>query len=428
MRQTAPYQAHLDEEASLREEAVNRYIAGQSPSEIARQLGRSRAWFYQVLTRYRTGGRAALTSQSRAPRHVHNQTAANLVEAVVRIRKLIETGEDPELCYANLGADSIAAELLRSGLNPPSRATINRILRRKHLSKPRARKKQKKSIPEDYPWPAGPGPNQIHLFDFVRRSLVGSNWFYSCHLLDLARRWPFLRVILSKNADAVIQFLASAWQEIGLPAALYLDNDIVWGGSGFQLRTISRVVRFCLWVGVEVIFIPIYTPEANPVMESFNSVWDRNFWERRHFDSFSQVEAETPGFTYYCRTRRPLEEFHGCTADQLFPDFVPCCLPAEILSSLPKKLPVTEGLIHFIRFVDAKGGFSFLNETWQIDRQWAGKTIRATVNTAQQQMQVFYRQKPALPCQEITRFPYPLREKVLPLQAAFVRPPLDLWV
>jgi hypothetical protein len=176
--------------------------------------------------------------------------------AIVRLRKAITTGEDPELRYANIGADALAFELQRAKIMPPHRATINRILKRHDLVRPRRRKSKKRKLPDDYPWPCVQAPNDLHLLDFVTRSIRGAGRFYSCNLLDQFRQWPFLRAETPKSAAVVSQFLVLGWQEIGLPGGMYLDNDAVWNGGGRGQRVLSTIVRLCLFVGVEVIFIP----------------------------------------------------------------------------------------------------------------------------------------------------------------------------
>lgn len=417
-----------DPEARLREAAIDLYIGGKRPAAICRQLNRSRAWFYNTLSRYQRGGRQALASRSRAPQHIHNRTPAETEAAIVRLRKAIAAGDDPELRYANMGADALAVELTHAGITPPHRATINRILRRHDLVQPRQRKKRKRKLPDDYPWPSVQYPNDLHLLDFVMRSIRGEGRIYGFNLLDQARRWPFLRVEAPKNADNVCRFLVSAWQEIGLPGALYVDNDAVWNGGGRGQRVLSTVVRLCLLVGVEVIFIPPYTYEANPVMESFNGVWDANFWTRTTFRDVSHVQTELPFFEHYCRHRRPLSEFGGKTADQIAPDFVPICLPASFKLDQQGELPITAGYVHFIRFVSSTGTFSILNEHWQLDANpWAGKTIRATIDTQRQQLLVYHQTKDGEKCQLVARFDYPLNEPVLPLAEGFRRPRPALW-
>ena len=200
-------------------------------------------------------------------------------------------------------------------IKPPHRATINRILDRHHLLQPRSKTGQSTNLPEDYPKPDSQQANAIHQFDFVSRRIKGSGErFYGCHLLDLARRWPYLRTITTQSAQAVIDFLVSAWQETGLPTALQIDNDIVWNGGGRGQRVLSTVTRFCLAVGVQVIYIPPYTPKANGIIESFNDLRNSNFWRRINFTDLTHLEAELPLFETYCRQRRPLPEFGGQTA------------------------------------------------------------------------------------------------------------------
>jgi len=92
------------------------------------------------------------------------------------------------------------------------------------------------------------------------------------------------------------------------------------------------------------------------------------------------------------------------------------------------KLPITAGYVHFIRFVSGSGTFSILNEKWQLDQEpWAGKTIRAVIDTQQQQLCVYHQPKGSTTCQLVTHFDYPLGEDILPLAETFQRPRPALW-
>jgi hypothetical protein len=425
--QLAPLQPN-NSEAQLREEAINRYIGGERPTEICRELGRSRTWFYKTLQRYQQQGRNGLQSRSRAPHQVANRTAEKTEQAIVRVRQAIVSGQEASLRYSNIGAELIAAELQRAGIEPPSLVTINRILRRHGLQRPWAKQRAQSKLPEDYPWPCVQQPNQLHLLDFVTRTTRSIRRLYSCHLLDQARQWPFLRIITTKNRDNVAQFLVSAWQEIGLPQNLYIDNDTVWRGSSYGQRSFSYIVRLCLLLGVEVIFTPAYSPEANPLIEGFNGIWDRNFWQRTEFGSLTHLETELDHFERWARERRPLPNHNRQSPQQLFPDFQPQCLPLDFELHRQPTLPLTEGFVHFIRFVDQQGGFSLLNEQWLLPTEpWAGKTIRATIDVAQQQLFIYHQPRPEAACTLVTQFAYPLAEQPLPLAAVYQRDRLRLW-
>jgi transposase InsO family protein len=418
----------LDPAEAVRHEAINRFLRGERPTTIARSLGRSRSWFYQVLERYRQAGRDGLRTQSRAPHHVHNRTSEEVEAVIVRIRKTIESGHDPELRYANLGAESIASEVRRLDLTPPHPVTIYRILKRHDLVQPRQHYGREPRLPEDYPYPLVIEPNAVHQADFVRRTLTGGQRFYGAHLLDLARCWPVLRVLTTKSAAAVCQFFVTVWQEVGLPAALQIDNDVVWNGGGRGQRVLSTVVRLCLAVGVQVIFTPPYTPQANGAIESFNDLWDSNFWHRTQFESLKHVCDELTLFETYCRQRRPLPQFEQRTAVQLFPDFQPHLLPATFTRHQQARLPITAGYVHFIRFVSGEGTFSVLNEIWSLDAErWAGKTIRATIDTQEQVLCVYHHPPKAEACQLIQQFEYTLADTAAPLDSAFVYSRPKLW-
>ena len=418
-----------DEGEVRRNEAIDMYLQGLKVSNICRAVGRSRGWFYQTLKRYQQGGRAALKSKFRAPQVVHNRTKKDVEATIVRIRETITSGQDPELRYANIGADSIAAELKRLKFKPPHRATINRILSRHNLVQPRPRKNKAARLPADYPWPKVEEPNSLHQVDFVSRRIGGSgDRFYGCHLLDPVRHWPYLRIITSKSAQAVAQFLVSAWQEVGLPTALQIDNDIVWNGGGRGQRVLSRIVRLSLAVGVEVIFIPPYTPKANGSIESFNDLWDTNFWGRIQFGDVPHVQTELPLFETYCRHRRPLPEFGGQTADQIKPDFEPRLLSPDFDLHQQKRVAIRTGFVHFIRFVASNGTFSILNEIWSLDKdRWAGSTIRVTIDTQAQQLNIYHHPVKADYCQLIAQFDYPLAEKVVSLDPAYTKTRPSIW-
>lgn len=427
MDQSVPLQPNNSEE-QLRDKAINKYITGDRPTDICRELGRSRTWFYKTLQRYEQQGRSGLQSQSRAPHRVANRTDEKTEQAIVRIRQTIMSGQEPTLRYSNLGAEMIAVELERAGLKPPSLATINRILRRYGLQRPRAKRGDANNLPDDYPWPCVQQANQLQLLDFVTGTTRTIRRVYSCHLLDQVRQWPFLRVITTKNRDNVAQFLVSAWQEVGLPQNLYLDNDTVWRGSSYGQRSLSYIVRLCLLLGVEVIFTPPYSPKANPLIESFNGIWDRNFWQRTEFGSLAHLETELSHFEQWSRQRRPLPHHNRQSPQQLFPDFHPQGLPLDFAHHRQPSLPLTEGFVHFIRFVDQTGAFSLLNEDWLLPAdRWAGKTIRATIDIAQQQLLVYHQPPPKTACILVTHFAYPLSEKPLPLAAVYQRDHLPLW-
>ncbi len=292
-------QSNQEETEALRHRAIDLYLQGKRPAEIARELGRSRQWFYETLARYQREGRAGLREKSRRPHQTPRKTAPEIEAAVVRVRKLIVSGKDPVLRYGNYGAEAIAAELRRAGMEPPSHATIYRILHRHGLVEPRPKRRHRQRLPKDYPWPSLSAGGTLHVMDFMMRTLPGGQRFYAANLLEMPCQWPYLAILLAKTRDQVSAFFVAAWQAIGLPHVLQVDNDNVWRGSSSAPYTFSFLVRLWLLLGVQVIFIPPYTPQANTWIESFNHLWDRNFWQRTRFQSLEEVQQNLPYFQTY---------------------------------------------------------------------------------------------------------------------------------
>ncbi len=416
-------------EAVRREQAINRWIAGEKPTTICRALQRSRPWFYKALKRYQQKGRAGLADHSRAPKHVHNRIPVATEEAIERLRRTILAGEDPELRYADIGADALANELRLAEITPPSRSTINRVLVRRHLIEPRPQKTSNAPpLPDDYPWPQALLPNSLQVIDFVTRAIRGGGRVYGCNLLDHVRRYPFLRAEAVKDTETVSAFLVVAWQGIGLPDGLMMDNDAVWNGGGRGQRTLSHIVRLCLLLGIQVIFTPTDTPTANPVAESFNDLWQSNFWSRTEFRDLAHVQTELLLFEHYCRTRRYPPELAGLTPATMTPAFVPRLLSPGFSRHQETRLPITEGRVHFIRFISSQRTFSLLNEKWTVGKRWVGCTIRATVDTKAQQLRVYHLAKDSVKCELVDQFDYNLSEETLSLAAEYQRePPVAFW-
>jgi transposase InsO family protein len=110
--------------------------ASMNVTEFCRDHGVSTWFFWQLRRRYAAEGEVALEPRSRAPHVVANKTAADVEDAIVRMRKrLVEDGRDA-------GAASIRFELAGLG-GLPSESTIWRILTNRGLVTPEPKKAPK---------------------------------------------------------------------------------------------------------------------------------------------------------------------------------------------------------------------------------------------------------------------------------------------
>lgn len=137
----------MDEEQS-RAEAVRRRLAGQSPAEIARVLGRSDRWVRKWVARHdeSRGDASWVRSRSRAPNRSPNRTPDQVRALIVSARRRLV--QDPRGQY---GALAIAWELRGLGVDPlPHAWTINRIIAEAGLARPRRRSEAYRSKNEAF--------------------------------------------------------------------------------------------------------------------------------------------------------------------------------------------------------------------------------------------------------------------------------------
>jgi putative transposase len=118
----------MNDEIILRKQAIELYLQGTSVIEISDKLGKTRQWVYKWLNRYKTGKVDWFNSLSNAPKKSAKHISNNIEQAIVNIRQNLQVQK-----YAQKGALNILYEFERININPPSIATINRVLKRNNL-------------------------------------------------------------------------------------------------------------------------------------------------------------------------------------------------------------------------------------------------------------------------------------------------------
>ena len=117
-------------ETELRKTAIQRYVLGEKPKAIYKDLKRSKKWFFKWLHRYQTGDKDWYKDQSRAPKYSPKRISQTDEQRIIEVRKNLESQP-----FAQTGASAIKWELSKSGFSFPSDRTINRVLKREGLVK-----------------------------------------------------------------------------------------------------------------------------------------------------------------------------------------------------------------------------------------------------------------------------------------------------
>jgi len=378
----------LTTEQDIRREAIRRRLQGERPRDICRDLGRSPRWFDKWWTEYRRDPHTDFADRSRAPHISPHQTPASVEQAIVTARQTLEAAATPDTRYGLMGVPAVRGHLVRLGIEPlPSDPTIQRILARHGLTHPIGAGNDSAY----YPWPIAWAVNAIHATDIITRYVRGGEEIDNFHTIDLYSHAAHLTQHLDKSSATTCTHLLKTWANLGVPLMQQLDNEAAFCGGHTHPRVIGRVVRLCLFCGIEVIFTPFYDAKRNYQIETFHSLWDASFWSRTEFTGLLHVQSETPLFVRWYHTLYRPPALHGKTPAQVRQGIPIIRLTADRRRLIsPERLPITAGRIHFMRKVDHTGQVEFLNETWPVGSKWIGEYVRATVDTAQQTLTIWH--------------------------------------
>lgn len=113
--------------------------------------------------------------------------------------------------------------------------------------------------------------DEMHQMDFVGpRFIKGYGAISSLNLIDVVCNRVHIEQYDTRSMDNIIGFLIRFWRNNQIPRYLQLDNGMYFIGDFKYPRSFSRFIRFCLYVGVEVVFINPKCPWMNGSIENVN--------------------------------------------------------------------------------------------------------------------------------------------------------------
>jgi len=383
------------EEEQERIDAVNRRQRGERPSKICKSLGRSRSWLQKWVERYNSSNKRSeekwFKEKSRAPKNVHRRTDSEIEQLVITVRKSLLEGTTEDTKYRCIGAVEIQFRMHELGYSEdesPSMSTIKRIIKRNGLvvqnRKRYIRCKSKKRYTLLNPTKA----NDVHQMDFVGpRHIKGYGRISSLNLIDVVSSKAYIRQYAGQTMDNVIEFLLECWTENAIPNYLQMDNGASFIGDVIHPRHFSRVMRLCLHLGVDPVFIAPRKPWMNGKIEGFNGDFGEKLWEREQWTDLEHIRGEAKIFLMRHNNRQDWK--HRMTDSDAVTDRK---LPEDFEIDV-HNLPITEGKVHFIRQVKENGTISVLNEDFDVGESLAHEYVWATIDIKQEQLMIYYREK-----------------------------------
>lgn len=370
-----------------RREAIRQWLTGKTITSICAILGHSRAWFYYWRERWYHYGVAGLHGIQ--PQHAspHNRTPAETEQAILRIRQLLEKRP-----YALSGAPAIKRELEALGFQePPAIRTIESILKRYGFTVPKQRDILQPAIRE-YPQSKSQQSNQLHELDLVgpRYFKGDSTKYYYSVLKDTFDQAVHVELISSRRSSEILETVVHGWQRLGIPNQLQLDNSLEFRGSNRWPRSFSIIIRLCLLLGVEVIFIPEGMACRNGSVENFNGLLDRLFVNSQTFDSPEHARKELPKLIKTANRQHPHEAL-GYQTSYEHRSRLKLRKLSNNFKRHRKPMPICAGKVSFIRVVRPDGTINMLSESFKVGKRRKGQYVKATIWTRSQQLKVYYR-------------------------------------
>src|SRR5262245_40571767 len=197
-------------------------------SAFCRDNDISRETFYGWRRRYRAGGLEALEARSSAPRSSPNRIPAEVEDAIVELRKELESqGLDH-------GAATIQWHLGRRGMKAvPSLATVWRVLARRGFIVPEPRKRPKASMRRF----EASAPNQLWQADATKWVIATGVVEILTFLDDHSRLVTACRAVDTATSDNTWETFCLGVEAWGLPSGQLSDNGLNFSGRlrGFEV-------------------------------------------------------------------------------------------------------------------------------------------------------------------------------------------------
>jgi putative transposase len=111
--------------------------------------------------------------------------------------------------------------------------------------------------------------------------------------MDVYSHQVYIEAQRTKEDRQIASSLLRSWKAMGLPDFLKLDNQLSFRGSNRYPRSLGLVIRLCLHFGVTPLFIPISEPWRNGEIEKFNDTYNKKFFRRQWFSSYSALKRQS---------------------------------------------------------------------------------------------------------------------------------------
>jgi hypothetical protein len=176
---------------------------------------------------------------------------------------------------------------------------------------------------------------------------------------------------------------------LGLPDFIQFDNELSFRGSNRHPRSIGLVIRLCLYFGVQPVFIPIGEPWRNGSIERFNDTYNKKFFRRQYFASYSMLKRQSKNFQRFHNKHHRYSCLKGKTPLEVIQKdgFKPIKLGGN--TKLPDLDSVPDGNIILIRFIRSNRLLDIFGEKFKASKNLVYSYVKAVIVTRIGSLQIY---------------------------------------
>jgi len=207
--------------------------------------------------------------------------------------------------------------------------------------------------------------------------------------MDLFSHRVYIESQRTKADRQVASSLLRCWKVIGLPDFLQLDNELSFRGSNRYPRSPGLVIRLCLYFEVQPVFIPIGEPWRNGAIEKFNDTYNKKFFRRQWFASYSMLKQQSKNFQRFHNKHHRYSCLKGKTPLEVIQK--DGYKPAQIGSNtkLPDLNTLPDGNIILIRFIRSDRLLDIFGEKFKVSKSLVYSYVKAVIVTKIGSLQIY---------------------------------------
>lgn len=176
---------------------------------------------------------------------------------------------------------------------------------------------------------------------------------------------------------------------MGLPDYLQMDNELSFRGSNRYPRSFGLVIRLCLHFGIQPVFIPVGEPWRNGVIEKFNDTYNKKFFRRQWFPSYTTLKRQSKNFQRFHNNQHRYSCLKGRTPNEIIEISKYTAFRIGANTKLPTFSEFQDGNVILIRFIRSDRILDIFGEKFKVSKDLIYSYVKAVIVTNIHRLQVY---------------------------------------